>query len=287
MNDSKDLQVWQDNAQLAEVKKIYGGKLTEGEFVTFVQIGKALNLNPFLKEIWAVKYGNSAANIFVGRDGYRKNAQENPDYDYHSVDAVYSKDEFSVENGDVKHKYNFGTDRGTIVGAYCIVKRKGSSKPIFTFVEHAEYNTKKSVWLAKPATMIKKVAEAQGLRMAFQKLFSGTYDESEDWRKEAQAEVNVVAKVDIEGWGKKMNECKTDAALTEVLDSIRLLSLTPEESKALAQVAVAKKALFKKPVIKATSNAKEHCEKVKKQLEALPKKPVTKPIEGEVIEPKK
>lgn len=54
----------------------------------------------------------------------------------------------------------------------------------------SEYNTGRSVWAQKPSTMIKKVAEAQVLRMTFQELFAGTYDESEQWdddRKEQPA----------------------------------------------------------------------------------------------------
>ena len=51
---------------------------------------------------------------------------------------------------------------------------------MFNFVDIKEYNTNQSVWKQKPATMIKKVAEAQWLRWTFQELFAGTYDESEE-----------------------------------------------------------------------------------------------------------
>lgn len=44
-----------------------------------------------------------------------------------------------------------------------------------------EYATGKSLWVTKPETMIKKVAEAQVLRMTFVEEFNGTYDESEEW----------------------------------------------------------------------------------------------------------
>lgn len=173
-----DIQVWSDQDQVAEIKKIYAPQLTDGEFATLCQIGKATNTNPFMREIWAVKYGNQAAQIFIGRDGYRKIAQANDDYDYHFVDAVYSNDKFEVSKAEIDHSYNLA-DRGSLVGAYALVQRKSSSKPVFVFVEFSEYNTGKSVWKDKPATMIKKVAEAQCLRMAFQSLFAGTYDESE------------------------------------------------------------------------------------------------------------
>lgn len=190
---SNELQIWQDESSLAEIKKIFGRGLSEAEFTTLCKIGEATGLNPFLREIWAVKYGNSSANIFIGRDGYRKAAQNNQDYDYHISDAVYDNDNFTVKNGEVDHEYNL-KDRGKIIGAYCVVKRKNSSKPNFVFVEFKEYKGK-SVWETKPATMIKKVAEAQGLRMTFQSLFAGTYDESEDWKTDAKntSQVEILA----------------------------------------------------------------------------------------------
>lgn len=173
--------VWSDEKSLTEIKKLFAPKLSATEFGIFTGLGKSLELNPFLKEVWAVKYKEDApAQIFVGRDGYRKNAQKNPEYDYHQVDAVYANDEFSVTDGLVKHNYKL-VNRGDLVGAYCCVKRRSASRPVYVFVTVAEYNTKQNVWNQKPATMIKKVAEAQALRMAFQELFLGTYDESEKW----------------------------------------------------------------------------------------------------------
>lgn len=183
--ENNSVNLWEQNDQLRNIKEIYGKNLSDGEFTTLVQIGKATGLNPFLRELWAVKYGQSPAQIFIGRDGYRKSAQSHPLYDYHMVDAVYSNDTFEMITGEVTHKYNF-KDRGQLIGAYCLVKRKDATRPIFIFVELKEYSTGKSLWAkegGKPATMIKKVAEAQGLRMAFQSLFGGTYDESETYLK--------------------------------------------------------------------------------------------------------
>ena len=173
------LQLWDEKEKLNTIKEIYGKNLTNLEFQVFCELGKITGLNPFLRELWAVKYGDSAAQIFIGRDGYRKSAQANPNYDYHLVDSVYENDSFAVSNGIVSHSYNL-TNRGKLIGAYCLVKRKNSSCPTYVFVELKEYSTGKSLWSTKQATMIKKVAEAQALRMAFQELFGGTYDESEE-----------------------------------------------------------------------------------------------------------
>jgi len=189
MNE-KSISIWENPAQIEEVRKIYGQQLTPQEFGVFLGIGQATGLNPFLRELYAVKYGGSPAQIFIGRDGYRRSAQSHSDYDWHQVDAVYSNDVFEVKEGGVIHNYNLN-DRGFLQGAYCITKRRNSSRPIFTYVELKEYTTGKSIWATKPATMIKKVAEAQGLRMTFQALFAGTYDESEQWEDKKKPEVAV------------------------------------------------------------------------------------------------
>lgn len=178
VTQSNNLNMWECSEQLTQIKEIYGKDLSLGEFNTLVQIGKATKLNPFLREIWAVKYGNNPASIFIGRDGYRKNAQANPDYDYHLVDAVYANDQFEIVDGEVRHRYTL-KERGHLVGAYCSIKRRSSSKAIYVYVDLKEYTTGKSQWQQRPATMIKKVAEAQALRMAFQELFAGTYGEEE------------------------------------------------------------------------------------------------------------
>ena len=176
---NNSLTMWEDNIKLNEIRQLFAPKLTEMELQYFVGLGKATGLNPFLKEIWSVKYDErSPAQVFIGRDGYRKAAQAQSEYDYHQCDSVYENDIFEVQDGIVKHAYKL-TQRGNLIGAYCIVKRHKSSRPMYVFVELKEYSTGKSVWATKPATMIKKVAESQCLRACFQDLLGGTYGEEE------------------------------------------------------------------------------------------------------------
>lgn len=179
------MNMWDDKEKQEEMKKlICKVKLSEVEFATFIELGKATQLNPFLKEIWVVKYDEkSPASIFIGRDGYRKAAQRDPEYDFHETDAVYSNDKFKRNSitGEIQHEYNL-KDRGELLGAYCIVKRKSSERPSYTWVKLSEYSTGKSLWnpqSGKPETMIKKVAECQGLRACFQDLLGGTYSQEE------------------------------------------------------------------------------------------------------------
>lgn len=185
------LTMFENKEQLVEIRKLFAPKLNDNEFGMFTGLAKAQGLNPYNREIWAIKYDEkSPAQIFIGRDGYRTMAQRNPDYEYHQADAVYENDEFSVRNGEVMHSYSL-KNRGKVVGGYGITKRRSSDKSMYVFVSIEEYNQNRSVWKDKPATMIKKVAEAQVLRMAFQEIFAGTYDESEQWIDENGNKINA------------------------------------------------------------------------------------------------
>lgn len=172
------LSIWDREDSINEIRKIFAPDLSNIEFSYLIELGKATKLNPFLKEIWAIKYKDRPAQVFIGRDGYRKSAQSHIDYDYHYTECIFSNDEFEVCNGEISHRYK-AVNRGELLGAYCIVKRKNSSRQIYVKVDLKEYDTKLSVWATKKQTMIQKVAEAQALRMAFQELFANTYSEYE------------------------------------------------------------------------------------------------------------
>lgn len=206
---------WNDPAMQRQIREAYGSKLSDSEWNMFLAMGKATRLNPFLREIYAVKYGTSPASVFIGRDGYRRSAQANPEYDYHSVDAVYSNDTFENNDGIITHKYNL-KDRGELLGAYCIVKRKSATKQVVNFVELKEYRQSYGTWKDKPATMIKKVAEAQGLRANFQELFAGTYEESEDMERKSNS-IDLPKAADLIA---KIEHCKTDEELSEVSNDV-------------------------------------------------------------------
>ena len=307
--------IWQEQNALAEIKNIYGKDLTEGEFTTLCQIGQATGLNPFLREIWAVKYGGNPASIFIGRDGYRKAAQRDPEYDYHLLDAVYQNDDFKIENGEVKHAYSV-QDRGKLIGAYCTVKRRSASKPTFTFIDFNEYyqgnkdgegkikkkfdrfkkqyvDMGETLWDSKPATMVKKVAEAQGLRMAFQSMFAGTYAEDERWEDEEFQESlptegsNATVKLPDPKMEKRIQP-KTGETLHKVWNELWELYMekmpneateegelkyTPEKSEATRRLTMRKLCGKKSSTVLTEDEGKEFIKRCKdkiKQLKELP-----------------
>lgn len=238
------LSMWTDEDQLKTIKSIYAPNLTEGEFKTFVQLGIATNLNPFLREIWAIKYDKSApAQIFIGRDGYRKCISRNSAYKSHQVDAVYSNDEFlfDLTKGKITHTYNL-KDRGKLIGAYCLVEMASSPKPYYVFVDINEYNTNRSTWKEKPATMIKKVAECQAIRMADACTFGGTYDPDEIAEiKQNNTAANINKKLESLGEtydgtvNKETGEVITESEQPESLSDIREKSITYFEKNGISK----------------------------------------------------
>lgn len=216
MTSNTALALWDDKSQVEQVRKLFAPKLTNEEFNFFMGLGKASGLNPFKKEIWSVKYKDSPAQVFIGRDGYRKMAQNCSDYEWHEPDSIYENDSFVKVNGEIHHKYEL-KNRGKLIGAYCLVKRKSASKPVCVRVSMDEYNQGQSLWKTKPETMIKKVAEAQALRLCFQDVFGGTYAEEEVHTDNVRPIKVAEAGTQTEKL-KQLLDCKVDTDTGEIID---------------------------------------------------------------------
>lgn len=219
LNTNND--IWNDESKLKEIRRMASpsAPLTDMEFSFMVELGRATQLNPFRREIWAVKYKQGVpAQIFIGRDGYVLGAQRQPDYEYHQVNSVYSNDEFYMDESGIKHKAKL-IDRGELIGAYCIVKRKNASKPTYSVVTMEEYNTNQSLWKTKPETMLKKVAEAQGVRQSFKEVFRGTYSDAELPQEEKPSFHIVQGNTQTEKLNNLLDENIVDAETGEVIEN--------------------------------------------------------------------
>ena len=183
MNElSKIDSIMSDPKELAALKSICAPQSNEAEYKLLLEMAKAMQLNPYLREIEQIKMGGKTATI-ISRNGYRVIAQRQESYDYHYVEAFYEKDFFEVCNGLINHKYG-NVSRGSLIGAYCVVKRRSSSREMNTVVYLEDFDKKNNNWVSMPEVMIKKVAEAHALRLAFASEFTGTYHESEKWADE-------------------------------------------------------------------------------------------------------
>ena len=157
--------------------------LNDNEKKQFIEIAVAFNLNPFKREIYCIPYGQGSdrrLSIMTGYEVYLKRASR-----------------LNVLNGwNVKIE-----GEGQKAKAILTIYRKDWNEPFTHEVYMNEYNTQKSLWATKPITMLKKVAVAQGFRLAFPDEFGGmpyTSDELPDEMTTPKAIPSGVMKAESE-----------------------------------------------------------------------------------------
>lgn len=151
------------------------GHVTDAELLIYMNQCKSYRLDPFATDVYLVKYSDDQpAAVILGKDAFLKRADNNPAYDGMESGVLYAS------NGELHTRKGAFIIKGeTLLGAWANVYRNDRTHPTHVEVSFDEYNTGKSSWKGKPATMIVKCAKAQALREAFPNLFSGLYDDSE------------------------------------------------------------------------------------------------------------
>ncbi|WP_419724714.1 phage recombination protein Bet [Terrisporobacter petrolearius] len=151
------------------------GAVTEQETLMFIELCKAQKLNPFIREAYLIKFGNSPANIVVGKDVFVKRAYRNPNFEGMKAGIVVVVKDGLIEEreGSLKLK---GEE---LVGGWCEVYTNDKKFPIKSVVSLEEYSKSQSTWKTMPCVMIRKCAMVTALREAFPEDLQGLYDASE------------------------------------------------------------------------------------------------------------
>lgn len=163
-----------------DVRNFICKEATIAECRIFLETCKQYHLNPFTKEAYLIHYdnknGDTASTIVLGKTCYMKMAEAHPQYDGFEAGVIV----FIPEVGELIHREGSIVYKGEeLVGGWAKTYRKDRSRPFYEEVNFSEYDTKKSLWVTKPATMIRKVALVHTLREAFPATFGGLIDESE------------------------------------------------------------------------------------------------------------
>ena len=152
-----------DQEQITTIKNTICATATQSEFEMFLEVCKGTGLNPFLNEIWFIKIEwmkwdealkkkvpAAKTNIFAGRDGYLKIANNHPQYDGMECDVKYDE-----------------TTKAPISATATVYRKDRSHPATFTarFVEYMKADSK--FWKDNPSAAIQKVAEAGALKRAF------------------------------------------------------------------------------------------------------------------------
>ncbi len=223
------------------------GAVTDQEVMMFIELCKAQRLNPFIREAYLIKFGNSPANIVVGKDVFVKRAYRNPSYRGMKAGIVVVNTDGKIEEreGSIKLKGE------QLIGGWCEVYVEGQEFPIKSSVSMEEYSKGQSTWKQMPCVMIRKCAMVTALREAFPEDFQGLYDSAEmneipDRLPEKEVVPGMASPAQKKGIMKlasmcdlyDINDIKNTAKLEEFCESngYNLHELTFEEAKEVADL---------------------------------------------------
>jgi phage recombination protein Bet len=155
------------------IRRMFAKGASEDEFRVFLELAKRYNLDPFKRQIYLLKSSNSnePATIMTSHAGLIHIAHESGKW-------AGMKTLLLTKSG----KEVLVCDPEDIAGAVCYIWRTDWKEPLIHAVSFNEYyrrmpQGRRNIWDEKPATMIKKVAEAGALRRAFD--LGGLYTEDE------------------------------------------------------------------------------------------------------------
>ena len=190
------------------------GAVTDQEVTMFLSLCKFQHLNPFIREAYLIKYGNSPATVVVGKEVLLKRAMRSPKFEGLQAGVIV----LSPDGKLVEREGTFVLENETLVGGWAKVFLNNYINPVYASVSMKEYSTGKSNWLSKPATMIRKVALAQALREAFPEEMSALYD---------QAEIKEVSDMALDT--TPVNAPDTPSNIAEVNEPVQTVA-TPAEA---------------------------------------------------------
>ena len=157
------------------------GNITDQEALMFISLCKYQHLNPFLKEAYLIKFGNSPAQQIVSKEAFMKRAEQNPHFKGMQAGCIVVRNNEVVET-----KGAFVLPKDELVGGWATVKRDDRDVPITVQISFNEFSKGQSTWKSMPANMIRKTAIVNALREAFPNDLGAMYTE-----EDAQTQVST------------------------------------------------------------------------------------------------
>lgn len=179
------------------VQQMFCPKATVAEAVSFMKVAQALGANPWLHQIYLIKYDEkSPAQIVVSRDFFLRLVVSNPNFRGLRSGVIVTRESPTGEITYEEVEGAFVPPGTKLYGGWCEIYLKNPDKPeepivIKQRIMLSEYMKNQASWKVIPATMAQKVAEAQAARKAFPQHLGGVYtpEEVEEQPKQVAATV--------------------------------------------------------------------------------------------------
>ena len=148
--------------------------VSDQEVVNFMMMSKYNKLNPFLKEVYLIKFKGKPAQMIVSKEAFMKRASANENYDGFEAGIVVER---KGEIVDLVGTIKLSSDK--LIGGWAKAYRKDQSHPVVARISLSEFSKGQSTWNSMPATMIRKTALVNALREAFPQNLGAMYTEEE------------------------------------------------------------------------------------------------------------
>ena len=170
------------------------------DVMKFIAQCQARGLNPLAGDAYMTTYrnrdGGTTSSVITSKDYFVRTATNQPDFDGMEAGVVVAH----KEGGALEYRHGalVGSTTEKLVGGWAKVYSSKRSHPSEAVVSVEEYNTHRSLWKTKPATMIRKVALVQAIREAYPGKFGGVYDSAEMPEHESPKETEEPIEIETE-----------------------------------------------------------------------------------------